>query len=61
MDILTMEQLEVQRERREGYLKMLRESGAPEKTIRTVMKDLELTNRRIERLKENERSKIEGN
>lgn len=48
-DILTINQLETQRIRREEKLEYLKRTGAPEAAIRQAEKDLTLTRRRLER------------
>lgn len=51
VDVLTMEQLEAQRQRREQSLAFLEASGAPEDVVQWARKLLRLTQRRIERAK----------
>lgn len=48
-DVLTIRQLEDQRQRREARVRFLRDTGAPEAAIRQAEKDLWLTRRRLER------------
>ena len=48
-DILTMNQLIAQEQRRAETLRMLETTGAPEASIREARSKLQLTQRRIER------------
>ena len=51
-DVISKEQLEAQLRRREDYLEKCRKEDADEKMLRKLEKDLQLTKRRLERLKE---------
>lgn len=52
VDILTREQLLEQKKKRETYLKYLKQTCADEKIIRAAEKDLRLTMKRLERMKD---------
>lgn len=51
-DVLTRAQLEEQAQRRRVHLKYLKQTCADEKLIAAVEKDLKLTERRLERMKD---------
>lgn len=48
-DVLSIQQLEGQLARREAKLEYLKKTNAPEASVETARKDMELTRRRLER------------
>ena len=58
-DILNIAQPEAQERRRADMLDYMKRTGAPDKAIRTMEKDLQLTRRRLERARAAEGKKEE--